>query len=86
MDLVQCIKFERSLENVGNPLQSEAGCDRMIPVVGGWAQCPVCRKNKHLAKVRPGTRGREIVWYCRVCKQEIIVNINEGPSVQRQSQ
>ena len=56
-----------------------------IAVKDGWAQCPVCRRNRRLAKVLPETEGKNIPWFCRDCKTEIIVNIERGQSVERRS-
>lgn len=56
-----------------------------VQVVGGWAQCPVCRRNRRLARVLPETEGKNIAWFCKDCKQEIIVDIERGQSVERRS-
>ena len=66
-------------------LRASAGCGKIIPVRNGWAVCPACKRNFRLAKVLPETEGTAVVWYCRDCKTEIIVDIAKGQSVERRS-
>lgn len=42
-----------------------------------WIMCPVCRRGK-LLKLTKGTRAKELVLFCRNCKQETVVSIVEG--------
>lgn len=59
--------------------------EQRVTVAEGWAQCPVCRRNRRLARVPPETEGQNIVWWCKNCKTEIIVDIERGQSVKRRS-
>ena len=52
----------------------------------GWITCPICRRNHRLMRIRDDTFGRNLVAYCRTCRSEVILNIDEGQSVKRQSQ
>lgn len=65
-------------------MNSQNNCG-IIQVTDGWVQCPVCKRNKRLLRVTPGTKARLLPVYCRDCKSEIILDI-EGQSVERRSQ
>ena len=52
----------------------------------GWLTCPRCRKNKRLMKVRPDTQGSRMIAYCRVCKNEILIDVNRGACFESQGQ
>lgn len=67
-----------------NALQSRTGCD-IIQVTDGWIHCPVCKRNKRLLRIEPGTSAKSLPVFCRSCKNEIILDI-EGQSVKRRSQ
>lgn len=45
----------------------------------GWLLCPVCGRGKIL-KIAPETRAESLVVYCRLCKSESLVNIDESLS------
>lgn len=66
-------------------MQTQKTCDKLV-VKDGWLVCPNCQRSKHLLRVRPDTVARNLQVYCRVCRTEIILNIDEGQSVQRQGQ
>ena len=51
---------------------------RKLETDGGWLICPVCKRNRRLLRIRPGTTAREIQLYCRSCKSEILVDIDQG--------
>lgn len=68
------------MERLRNVLQ----CGK-ITVTNGWIICPVCRRNRRLLRVEPETVARNLPVYCRDCKQEIVLNINRGQSVERRS-
>ena len=57
----------------------------LVLVKDGWAVCPVCKRNKRLARVLPETEGKSVVWWCKDCRSEIIVDIARGQSVERRS-
>jgi len=66
-------------------LQSAANCGKLI-VKNGWLACPVCRRNKRLLRINPDTEARGLPVYCRDCKSELILDIQQGQSVERRSQ
>ena len=39
--------------------------------------CPHCRRNKRLLRVKTGTVADELPVYCRDCKTEIILHIEQ---------
>lgn len=47
------------------------------PKAGGWLTCPKCRRNKRLLRVRAGTVADELPVYCRDCKTEIVLHIEQ---------
>lgn len=48
-----------------------------INVTNGWAICPNCGKGK-LLKILPETSIRNLPCKCKLCRQEVVVNI-EAP-------
>ena len=52
----------------------------------GWLTCPVCKRNHRLLRITDATRARGLPVYCRTCRSEVILDIDEGQSVKRQSQ
>ncbi len=60
-------------------------CGILVPVRGGFADCPFCGGHK-LLKILPNTEARGLVLYCRKCKRELIVDINKGQCRMSQSQ
>ncbi len=60
--------------------------DMMLPVRDGWVTCPECGRNHRLLHVRPETEAKCLEVYCRTCRQRIVLNIDKGQSVKRQSQ
>lgn len=56
-----------------------------LSVKDGWVTCPVCRRNHRLIRVDPETVAAGLPVYCRTCRSEIILNIERGQSVKRQS-
>lgn len=66
-------------------LQIEQRCAK-LKVWNGWLECPVCHRNKRLLRIGRDTEARDLPVYCRDCKQEIILNIEKGQSVERRSQ
>lgn len=68
------------MKNDKKPLQGETQCGKMLTVRNGWVACPRCGPNKNgrLMKIRSDTQGRKIVTYCRICKNEILIDINKG--------
>lgn len=65
-------------------LQNTRNCGKLT-VKDGWLICPNCKRNHRLLRVEPETQARGLPVYCRDCKTEIILNIDRGQSVKRQS-
>lgn len=65
-------------------MQSKENCGKLI-VKDGWVTCPVCKRNHRLIRISPETEAHELPVYCRTCRSEIILNIDRGQSVKRQS-
>ncbi len=43
----------------------------------GWLTCPRCNRNRHFLRVLPGTAAEKLPVYCRDCKTEIILHIEQ---------
>lgn len=71
-------------EKEENLLQNTAK-DGIITTTDGWIACPECRRNKRLLRITDRTEAVSLPVFCRVCKREIILNIERGQSVKRQS-
>ena len=65
-------------------MQTTRESGKLLTVRGGWLTCPNCGKNR-LLRIRPDTQAKSLPVYCRICRKEIIVNI-ESQSVERRSQ
>ncbi len=50
---------------------------------GGWLLCPVCGRQKVL-QVRPDTSARHLIVYCRMCRMETVVDIEQGQCFESQ--
>lgn len=66
-------------------MQMQGKHDRILCVRDGYLQCPVCR-NKRLMKINPDTEARALVVFCRKCKSENIVDIEQGQCFKSRSQ
>ena len=56
---------------------------KRLTVIGGYLQCPVCRKN-HIQAVRPDTEAARLQVFCPRCKSEIIVDISKSQCFESQ--
>ena len=65
-------------------MQDRGKCGKLT-VKDGWVTCPVCRRNHRLIRVEPETVAIGLPVYCRTCRNEVILNIERGQSVKRQS-
>lgn len=65
-------------------MQSDRKCGKLV-VKDGWVTCPNCRRNRRLIRVGPETQARLLPVFCRTCHSEIILDIDRGQSVKRQS-
>ncbi|MBP3413188.1 MAG: hypothetical protein J6K89_07995 [Oscillospiraceae bacterium] len=55
-------------------MQNEKICGK-ISTKGGYLLCPKCNRHKVL-RLLPGTEGKNISVYCKLCRKESIVNID----------
>ena len=67
-------------------MQFQAKHGRMLTVKDGYLVCPNCRRNKRLMKVNPDTVATRVVAFCRDCKTENIVDIDQGQCYESRSQ
>ena len=58
---------------------------KMVTVRGGHAVCPRCH-SRMSPKILPTTVGKDIVLYCRFCKNEIITDIERGQRLKGRGQ
>lgn len=59
---------------------------KMLTVVDGFLQCPTCRRNKRLMKIAADTIASRVRVFCRDCKTEHIVDIEQGQCFESRSQ
>ena len=52
----------------------------------GFLICPICRRNKRLMRIDPQTRAVHLAVWCRDCKSEIILDIDQGQCFESRSQ
>ena len=70
-------------------MQSSAKRGRLMPVKDGYLMCPHClesRLKRRLLKINPDTTASRAVAYCRDCKKEYIVDIEQGQCFESRSQ
>lgn len=65
-------------------MQSTRKCVSIV-VKDGWVSCPECGRNHRLLRITPETEAHGLPVYCRTCRREIVLNIERGQSVKRQS-
>ena len=58
----------------------------MLTVRNGYLVCPHCRRNKRVIQVPPDTKAERLRVYCRDCKTETIVDIDQGQCFESRSQ
>ena len=63
-------------------LQKRGECGKLI-VKDGWLMCPSCRRRKVL-QVRPDTTAKNLIVYCRDCRTETMVDIEQGQCFESQ--
>ena len=59
---------------------------RMLTVTEGFLECPYCRQNRRVMRIGPQSRAVGVVAYCRRCKNEIIIDIEDGQCFESRSQ
>ena len=65
-------------------LQRAAKHGKLLTVNAGYLVCPACRRNRRLIQVCPDTRAERLRVYCRACKTELIVDIEQGQCFESQ--
>ena len=58
----------------------------MLTVRDGWLICPTCRRNKRLMRISPETTAQHAIVYCRDCKTEHMIDIQQGQCYESRSQ
>ena len=66
-------------------MQRQGKHGKILTVREGYLVCPVCR-NKHLMQIRPETVAFRVVAFCRNCKSENIIDIEQGQCFESRSQ
>lgn len=51
-------------------------CDTIIPMKGGFACCPRCKRK--LVKINARTRAVQLAIYCRHCSEYFTIDIQSG--------
>lgn len=67
-------------------MQTAVNHGKMLTVKDGYLICPNCRQNKRLMKINPDTEAHNVVAFCRACKTENIVDIEQGQCFKSRSQ
>lgn len=67
-------------------MQEQRKHGRMLLVKDGYLVCPTCKRNKRLLKISPQTEASDLVVFCRDCKTEHVVNIEQGQCFESRSQ
>lgn len=66
-------------------MQTQQKHGKMLTVREGYLVCPICRY-KRLMKINPDTTAFRVVAFCRNCKNENIVDIEQGQCFESRSQ
>lgn len=69
----------------GKVLQGQGKHGRMLTVENGWLVCPFCKRNRRVMRIDPETVATRMIAYCRDCKREFRVDIQEGQSFESRS-
>ena len=67
-------------------LNTDREYGKMLTVRDSFLVCPGCGKNKKLLKIYPDTVARRVRVFCRNCKREHIVDIEQGQCFESRSQ
>lgn len=70
-------------------MQTAVNHGKMLTVKDGYLICPTClacRLNKRLMKINLDTEAHRVVVFCRTCKTEYIVDIEQGQCFKSRSQ
>lgn len=69
-------------------MQNPTQRDILFPVKDGYVLCPACLQagmRKRIHHLRPDERCVNTALFCRYCKTEYVVDIDDGQCVKRQS-
>lgn len=58
-------------------MQSAFERGRILTVEHGWIKCPYC-SSRRLLRLLPETSARNLAVYCRHCRHEVVLNIEEA--------
>ncbi len=67
-------------------MQTQEKYGKMLTTRDGWLECPNCRKNGRMMKIRPDAEGKRLTVYCRMCKNEFLIDIHKGACFESQGQ
>lgn len=67
-------------------MQTEHNRGKMLTVKDGYLICPQCRVNKHVMRVPEYTKATRVVAFCRGCKWQHDVDIDQGQCFESRSQ
>ena len=59
---------------------------KMLTVRNGYLVCPHCRRNKRLIQVPPDAKAERLRVWCRDCKTETIVDMEQGQCFESRGQ
>lgn len=71
---------------MGAALQTSVKRGKLYVVRDGFLVCPNCRRNKRLMRIDPKTRAVNLAVWCRDCKNEIMLDIDQGQCFESRSQ
>lgn len=69
-----------------NVLNAASKHGKLLTVRDGYLICPNCRRNRRVMRIDPSTRAEKVVAFCRDCKTEVFVDIDEGQCFESRSQ
>ncbi len=58
----------------------------MLALEDGYVICPICKRNRRVKRVAPDEKGERILLFCRHCKNEFRVDIEQGQCYLSRSQ
>lgn len=67
-------------------LSSQTNHGKMLTVRDGFLVCPTCKRNRQVMRIPSYTTGARVIAYCRSCKTEHEIDIDEGRCYMSQSQ
>ena len=67
-------------------MSNQAFCDTLYTVKDGYLTCPTCRRNKRLLKIEADTSAHRLTVFCRDCKTEHKIDIEQGQCFESRSQ